>query len=159
MHSKHKKPTRDKMEPMFPVDKWSSRKKETFVLACLHIMFYKTPSSYASLVTELRAFDIKKVAKFKHLIVYYADYMRKDVSYLKEAYGSGINTQNVLSAFVNKDIEFYTAWWFIKLNDEDFKPNRTYTHLLNRLKFIMLFLTFKEESIQNIKTLFNQFEL
>lgn len=159
MHSKHKRSTRERMKISFPYHKWETRTKETFVLACIYVIFTKTPSSFRAFVEELREVDLKEVGKFKHIILNYQDFMAKDVRYLKEEFGSSIDPQKVLTAYINGKIQFYTAWWYIKLNHEDFKPGRTFSHILRKLKFVMLFLTFKQESVDRMKELFNQIEI
>ena len=150
LHSKHKQETRDKLKAVFPYRKWESRKKETFVLACVYVIFTKSPSSFRKMVSELRDLDLKEVALFKHRIMSYEKYIAQDVNFLRETYGKPTPEQ-VLKEYADKKIQFYTAWWFIKFYDKEWKPNRTQTHMLRKLKFIHLFLSFKEESVAKIK--------
>jgi len=159
LHSKHKKGTRDKMKTMFPYQKWESRTKETFVLSCLYIMFHKTPSSFRSFVNELREVDLKEVSKFKHKILNYMDYISRDVKNLKEKYGGSISHQEILKEYVDGNIEFFTAYWFVKLSNKDWKPGRTFAHIMRKLNFIMLFLTFKDEAVNKIRELFEEIDL
>jgi len=159
LHSKHKHNTRERTKMFFPYQKWENRKKETFVLACVYIMYSKTPSSFRALLDELRELDLKEIARFKHLIMNYRDYISKDVSYLKETYGSSITPETVLQECVKNNIQFYTAHWFLKLYKKEYSLNRVLKHVKRKIDFVMLFLTFKEESIKTIKTLFNQIEL
>ena len=159
MHSKHKSGTRENVRMLFPYQKWETRTKEVFVLACLYVVFTKTPSSFRSFVSELREVSMKEISKFKHIILNNQDFLAKDASFLQKTYGSSVDPQKVLKEYVDGKIQFYTAWWFIKLNHEDFVPGRTFSHILRKLKFIMLFLTFKEDSIQRIRELFKQIEI
>jgi hypothetical protein len=159
MHSKHKSGTRENMKSMFPYHKWEGRTKETFVLACLFVIFNKTPSSYRSFVDELREVDMKEIAKFKHIIMNNQDFIAKDIAYLREKYGSSIDPQKTLKEFVDGQIQFYTAWWYVKLFHEEWNPGRTFSHILRKLRFLMLFLTFKEESVQRIQEQFKQVEI
>ena len=159
LHSKHKQKTRESTKMFFPYQKWETRTKETFVLACIYVMYKKTPSSFRSFLGELREVDLKEVAKFKHIILNHQDFMAKDVAYLKETFGGGVEPQQVLKAYLDDKIQFYTAWWFIKLKHEDWKPGRTFGHVLRKLKFVMLFLTFKEESVKRMRELFDEIEL
>ena len=159
MHSKHKGGTRENMKMMFPYQKWETRTKEVFVLACLYTIFTKTPSSFRSFVGELREIDLKDVSSFKHIILNYHDFISKDVSYLRETYGSSIDQHTILNEFMEGKIKFYTAWWYVKFNEEDFKIGRVYAHVIRKLRFLMLFLTFREDSIENIRELFKQIEI
>lgn len=159
MHSKHKAGTRDNLKNSFSYHRWEDRTKETFVLACIYVVFTKTPSSFRAMVSELREIDLKDITKFKHIIMNNQDFMAKDTAYLKETYGSSIDPQKVMKDFADGNIQFYTAWWYVKLQHEDWVPGRTFTHVLRKLRFVMLFLTFKEESVQRIRQLFDQIEL
>lgn len=159
LHSKHKSGTREKLKMSFPHQKWETRTKETFVLACVYIIFTKTPSSFRSMVNELREVDFKYIEAFKHKIINNQDYIGKDVGYLKNTYGSSIDPQKILKEYVGHNIEFYTAWWYIKFYKEEWVPGRTFTHVMRKLRFIMLFLTFKDESVDRIRELFKQIEI
>lgn len=159
MHSKHKQGTRESMKMSFPYHKYEAVTKEIFVLACIYIMYTKTPSSYRAFIEELREVEIKDVGSFKHKIINYQDYMAKDVAYLKNVYGSSLDPQKVLTEFLDNKIQFYTAHWFIKVYSQEWVPGRTFTHIMRKLKFVMLFLTFKEESVKTIRGLFSQIEL
>lgn len=158
LHSKHKQETRENMKMFFPYQKYESVTKETFVLSCIYIIFTKTPSSFRGFVSELREIEIKDVKLFKHKILNYQDYMIKDVKHLKNNFGSSIDPQKVLTEFLNNKIEFYTAYWYLKVCKEEWVPGRTFSHIMRKLKFVMLFLTFKDESVKTIKQLFNQIE-
>lgn len=157
--SKHKQGTRKNMEMSFPYHKYEDKTKELFVLACIYVMYTKTPSSYRAFVEELREVEIKDVGSFKHKIMNYQDYIAKDVAYLKKEYGSALDPQKVLTEFLDNKIQFYTASWYIRVHADDWKPGRTFTHVMRKLKFVMLFLTFKEESVKTIKGLFSQIEI
>ena len=159
MHSKHKQGTRENMKMSFPYHKWEDKTKEIFVLACIYVIYTKTPSSYRAFVEELREVEMKSVASFKHIIMNNQDYIAKDVSYLKNTYGNTIDPQKVLAEFLDGKIQFYTAHWYLRIFKDDWVPGRTFTHVMRKIRFVMLFLTFKEESVQTIKGLFSQIEI
>jgi hypothetical protein len=122
-------------------------------------MFTKTPSSFRGLLTELREVDLKEISKFKHKILNYMDYISRDVNNLKEKFGSSLDPQTVLKEYMNGNIEFFTAYWYVKLHNEEWNPGRTFTHVMRKLNFIMLFLTFRDEAVEKIRELFKQIEL
>jgi hypothetical protein len=157
LHSKHKQAAREKLKSFFPYRKWESRRKETFVLACIYVIFTKSPSSFRKMIAELRELDIKDIALFKHKIFSYDEYINKDINYLKEKYGKPTPNE-ILNEFVDGKIQFYTAWWFIHFYKGDWKPNRTQEHILRKLRFIHLFLSFKEESVVKIKHMLQDIE-
>jgi len=111
------------------------------------------------MVGELREVDFKEIEKFKREILNNQDYIGQDVGYLKKVYGSSVDPQKVLKEYLDGKIKFFTAWWFIKLNSSDWEPGRTFSHVIRKLKFLMLFLTFKEESVERIRELFKQIEI
>lgn len=159
LHSKHKGKTRENVKNSFPYQRWESKTRELFVLACMYTIFTKTPSSFRGFLSELREIDMKEVAKFKHKILNYEDYLKKDIRYLLEQFGSSITPEIVLKELMKDNIQFFTAYWYLYFDKSGFTAGRTFSHVMRKIKFLMLFLTFKEESVQNIKVLFEQIEL
>ena len=163
LHTSHGESVREKMKMSFPYQKYESRNRETFILTCIYIMFKKTPSSYRSMVSELKEVNMKDISKFKHDIMYYKYFIKQDISYLIKNYGGAISSQNVITEYNKGNIKFYTLWFFFKLNPnediEKLKESRVFSHIYRKLNFIMLFLTFSEEAINEISTIFNQMEL
>ncbi len=163
LHSKHGEKVRDKTKPMFPYQKFERATKENFILACVFIMFFKTPTSYRGLIEELREVDMKEVFEFKNSILYYRDYIIKDVDYISKTYGANVTVQNLLQELSNKNIYFYTMHFFIIFHPEIdinvLRKSRVFGHILRKLNFIMKFLTFKDESVSYVKTVFNKINL
>jgi len=163
LHSRHGQNVREKMKNIFPYKKYESINKETFILTCIYIMFTKSPSSYRSMVGELREIDLKEITKFKSTILNYNDYIQKDIKYIISEYGGNVTYQNLVRDFLDKKIQFYTLWFFILFSpDIDInilKESRVFRHIYKKLTFIMLFLTFKKESIDNLNRIFNQIKL
>lgn len=163
LHTSHGQGVRDKMKTSFPYQKFESRTRETFILACVYIMFKLTPSSYRAMVVELKEIEMKDISKFKHDIVHYKDFMQQDIKYLIKNYGGVITSQNVLNEYINGKIKFYTVWFYYKLNPaediEALQKSRVFSHIYRKLTFIMLFLTFSEDAVKEIKQVFNQMEL
>ncbi len=159
LHSNHKFNTKENSKSYFPYQKWEGKTKETFVLACVYIMFSKTPSSFRGMLAELRELELKEITMFKHIILNYQEFIGADVKFFREKYGSNITQQIVLKEFMDGNIKFYTAWFFRKYDNDQADLGRTFGHVLRKLKFMMLFLTFKGESIIRINSLLTQIEL
>ena len=163
LHTSHGKAVRDKMQISFPYKKFEARNRETFIMACIFIMFKKTPSSYRAMVSELKDIDMKDISKFKHDIMYYQDFIQQDIKYLTKNYGGVITSQNILNEYIQGKIKFYTLWFYYKMNPnediEQLKQSRVFSHVYRKLQFIMLFLTFSDDAVENVKELFNHLEL
>lgn len=160
--SNHKQATRDKLKTFFPHNKFDTMTKENFVMTCIYIMFTKTPSSYRGLVTELYEVTTEEVQDFKYRILNYDSYIGKDIRHMNETYGASITYQQVFREFLDGNYQFYSVWFFImfnpKINRDEIRKSRALSHVLRKLEFIMLFLTFKQESVQRIKILFDGLE-
>ena len=153
LHTNHKKATIDKFESFFPVEKYKRKTKETFIVCCLYVLFEKTPSSFHKMVDELKNLDFDEVVEFKRKIMNYERYIKRDVNLLKE---KGFVTKNeVINMFVKKEIMFYTLYFYLKFTNqfESLKSSRVHKVIYKKLKFIMLFITFKDESVKKIKNL------
>ncbi|MCK5537937.1 MAG: hypothetical protein KAI79_14010 [Bacteroidales bacterium] len=163
LHTSHGKAVRDKMEGMFPYRKYESRTRETFILACLYIIFTNTPSSYRALVTELKELDIKEIASFRFKINNYHDLMKADIIYLTKELGGTLNSNKMINEYISGNIQFYTLWFYFMFNPkediETLKSSRVFSHVYRKLKFIMMFLTFSQEAVNDIQILFNEMEI
>ena len=163
LHSKHGEKVRDKMKMLFPHHKYETTTKENFIMTCLYVMFFKTPSSFRGLVEELREVDVKEVDKFKHSILFYREYIVKDVNYIKETYGANVDIGNLLKELSEQKINFYTMHFFVLFHPEidinAVRKSRVFGHILRKLSFLMKFLTFKDESVAYVKTVFKSIEL
>lgn len=163
LHSNHGETPREKLKTFFPWNKYETVTKENFIMTCIYIMFVKSPSSFRSMVTELREVNDKEVQDMKYKIMNYQDYIGKDIMFLKTTFGANVNYQQVFRSFLDGQIQFYTVWFFILFNPdinlETIRASRTLSHVLRKLEFVMLFLTFKDESVSRIKSLFDGLEM
>ena len=163
LHSNHGQKVRDKIKSAFPYYKYESRNRETFILGCLYIIFKKTPSSYRAMIAELKDLELKEISKFKHDIMYYQDFIKQDLSYLIENHGGVISSDKMLREYTSGKIKFYTLWFYYQFNpDEDIEKlrnSRVFSHIYRKLKFMMMFLTFSEDSVKDVRILFNKMEL
>lgn len=162
-HSNHKEGTRDKLKSLFPHHQYETTTKENFITTCIYVIFHNTPSSYRGLVTELREVNQKDVIEFKNRILNYNDYLGKDIKFLRDNYGGNLGYQQVFREFLDKKIQFYTVWFYImfhpEINRDEIRKSRTLSHVLRKLEFIMLFLTFKDESVKRVENLFKELEI
>ncbi len=163
LHSKHGKGVRDKIQNTFPYHKYEGRNRQTFILACLYIIFKKTPSSYRGMILELKELNLKEITTFKHDIMNYQDLMKVDIHYLIKNFGGVITGDQMLREYTSGNIKFYTLWFYYLINPnediEKLKASSVFSHIYRKLKFIMMFLTFSQEAINDIKILFDKMEL
>ena len=163
LHSRHGQGVRDKLQSSFPYRRFESKNKQTFILACLYIIFKKTPSSYRGMVLELKEIDMKEVSAFKHEIMHYNDLIKLDINYLIKNFGGVLTGDKMLREYLSNNIKFYTLWFYYLINPnediEKLKNSRVFSHVYRKLKYIMMFLTFSEESVNEIELLFTKMEL
>jgi len=156
LHTNHKKTTIEKFEKFFPVEKYKRKTKETFVVCCLYVLFEKSPSSFHKMVDELRNLDFDEVIDFKRKIMNYEHYIKRDVKLIKEK--GYVTKEDIINMYIKKEIMFYTLYFYLKFTNqfESLKNSRVYKVIYKKLKFIMLFITFKKESVEKIKKLISE---
>jgi len=162
LSSKHGESPREKMKNVFPYRKYEGTTKENFVLLSLFIMFTKTPSSFRGFVSEIANADMKEAMKFKQDILQYDNNIKRDVKYLQDKYMDELTVQKVFREFNAKKIKFYTAWFYLNFCGEDIEAlskSRIIGHTIRKLRFVMLYVTFKDESVNKIKSLMDILEL
>jgi len=157
-HSKHSLKVREKYKKFFPYKKFETYTKENFVLTCLYIIFFQTPSSYRDMIRKLSDINFNEIKKFKVQLQNYEINIQKDINYLRQ-YKDQLTPERILKEFYLKHIKFYTAWFYLKFNSTTFEKSRIFKHIIRKLKFIMLYLSFNEKSVQKIKSLFEVLEL
>jgi hypothetical protein len=156
LHTNHKLKTIEKFESQFPVEKFKRKTKETFIVSCLYVIFTKAPSSFYKMVEELKNLDFDDVIEFKRKIMDYERYIKRDINLIKE---KGFVTKNdIINMYIKNEIMFYTVYFYLKFTNqfESLKNSRVHKLIYKKLKFIMLFLSFKKESIEKIRKLINE---
>ena len=162
LHSKHGEAVRDKAKPMFPHHKFETSTKENFILACVYIMYFNTPTSFRGLVENLREVDLKEVTLFKNSVLQYRENLVRDVDFIREAYGAGVTVQQLLNELSKRKNRFYTMHFFILFHPEIdikvLKKSRVFGHIIRKLRFTMKFFTFRDESVDYVKSVFKKIE-
>jgi len=156
LHTNHSKEKIEKFEKFFPVNKFKNKTKETFIVCCLYVLFVKSPSSFHKMIEELKNLDFSEVSDFKQKILNYEKYIKIDIKKIKEK--GFITKEEIINLYLKNEIKFYTLYFYLVFTNqfEDLKKSRVYKLIYKKLKFIMLFLTFKEESKQKIKKMIEE---
>jgi hypothetical protein len=153
--SKHKADTRDKVKGIYPYRKYETWTKENLVLLGLHIMLNEKPSSFQGMLQLLIDEDTdKKVKYFKDIIMNYKSYIIEDVEKIIIKFGEKPTFENMFKLYIDKEIKFYTLWWFLVYSGEDIDSIcklRIKGTIIKRIKQMNLFLTFKESNLVIIK--------
>jgi hypothetical protein len=107
----------------------------------------------------LKDIDVIAALQFKTTILQYKSQIQQDVVYLREKYCNP-STSNMLDEFKNRKIKFYTLYFYLKANniliDDLINSSRVLGAMLQRVKQLMLFITFKQEAINSILMLFDE---
>ena len=70
-------------------------------------------------------------------------------------------TQQVLQEYISKNIQFYTCWWYLKFTNEleKYQNSNIYKNILFKIQFLLLYIKFKESSLEKIKTILIQSDI
>jgi hypothetical protein len=151
----HSKLKRDKLEPLFPVSKYTEWTRENFIIAVLYLCFNKAPSSIHVLLAQLRELDSKEVFAFKNEIINYRTFLIQDIEKLKVD-SEHISTEYMISLYRIGKIKWYTFYFYITLSGYDINKileSRVNGYLIKRIKFLLLYITFSERSTLLVKEL------
>lgn len=123
--------------------------KDTFSIWCLYTQFKFLPSSINSLAKKMGEVSKAEIYSFRDSITNYKSYLNQDIEYLKIKYITP-NPSELISEFKAGKIRFYTLYFSLKKSNIDLSTSRINSILWESLQGLMLFVIFKEESINNI---------
>lgn len=150
---------RDKLKDLFPYSKYETFTRENFIGTCLYIMYKHYPSSIYKMLEYLVEVKQEDVIIFKNQIMQYKSYVNQDVIYLREKYGDP-TLNSVVKELKKGNIKFYTAWFFLKRTntniEEYINQNRINGAIVQKIKQLMLFITFSEKALEIIDLLFDE---
>jgi hypothetical protein len=151
----HSEKVRERFRYMFP-SRYANYTKENFILTCLWINYAKSPSSFDRFLDILKDLEFNTtVLHFKDSIINYRFHLSNDIGLLKSTYGKP-SIQQIFYEYDNKKIQFYTLWFYLKYMDNEFTPSNIQQLQLNKIKILLLYLTFSEQSLEHIKSLFSE---
>ena len=152
----HGKEKRDNMKLVFPYNHYEGFTKENFIVSVLYIMFTKKPSSLMSAVQDLKELDVKKAMQFKNEIIHYRKYLLDDIERLKIEEGTNIPFSIIKDKYRKNEIKWFTFYFFIivkGVNVQELEKSRVDGFLYNNIKKLLLYVTFSEKSIMEVKQL------
>jgi hypothetical protein len=155
----HSQQVRDKQKSSFPYQKFETWTKENFVIMVLYVMFNKKPPSFKSLLQMMREVDKKDITNFRAEIVNYSQIMSRDIEGLFSKFGGKISVEEAFNEYQQGRIKFYTLWFYLQksgANLEEIETSRIKGALLRRIKSLMLYVTFKQESVDKINKLLKE---
>jgi len=152
----HGKAKRDKIKLMFPYNHYETYTKENFIISCLYIMFIKKPSSLIASVQELKDLDEKKAMAFKNEIIHYRKFLKEDIERLKIEEGNNIPFSIIKDKYRKNEIKWFTFYFYIivkNVNIDNLESSRIDGFLYRNIKKLLLYVTFSEKSIMEVKQL------
>jgi len=150
----HGKAKRDKMKKIFPYNQYENYTKENFIISVLYIMFTKKSSSLIATVQELKDLSEKDAMKFKNEIIHYRKYLLDDIERIKIEDGNNIPFETIKEKYRNNEIKWFTFYFYIIVKGVDIvelENSRIDGFLYNNIKKLLLYVTFSEKSIMEIK--------
>ncbi len=156
---RHGKKRRDEMIVMFPHSKWSSYSRDVIILVNLYINFVKMPSSATAAADLLNEVSIKDVYKFKDEIIQYKHYIHEDVESLIIKYGNNVTLAEVTHEYSANAIKWYTYYFYLLssgANQEKILKSRVNGILLQRIKNLLLFVSFSQEGMGIVEAIITE---
>ena len=150
----HGKAKRDKMKNIFPYNQYENYTKENFIVSVLYIMFTKKSSSLIAAVKELKELNKKDAMKFKNEIIYYRKFLLEDIEKIKIEDGNNVSFEIIKDKYRKNEIKWFTFYFYIIVKGIDIKElenSRIDRFLYNNIKKLLLYVTFSEKSIMEIK--------
>jgi hypothetical protein len=154
----HSREKRDKMEMLFPVNKYNSSTKENFVLFNLYINFKEGPSSLMSSIEKLRDLDIKKALAFKNEIINYRKFLKEDIDRINIE-ESVVDVNYMINEYRNNKIHWFTLYFYLESSNEkgasmeELSKSRINGMLIRKIEHLLLYVSFSEDSKKAIKEL------
>ena len=82
--------------------------------------------------------------------------MNSDINILREKYGNPTK-EEVFQEYLRHNIQFYTLWFYLKYTNQH---EDSFTHIqqinINKIKTMLLYVTFSEKSLLHIQDIFNE---
>jgi len=153
----HGKAKREKMKAVFPYNQYEEWSRENFILGALYINFVKKPSSLISAFQELKDLDEKAVMTFKNEIIYYRKFLKEDIDKIM------LNEPNpsyeyMAEAYRKNEIHWYTYYFYVIVKNIDVNKilkSRIDGFLYKNIKSLLLYVTFSQKSMMEVKNLMN----
>jgi hypothetical protein len=152
----HGKAKRDKMKAVFPYKHYEEWSRENFIIASLYIMFIKKPSSLISTFSELKDLDEKEVMKFKNEIIHYRKFLMEDIKMLQIQEGNSPSFEVIKKMYRKNEIKWFTFYFYIIVKGIDIgelEKSRIDGFLFRNIKKLLLYITFSQKSMMEIKAL------
>jgi hypothetical protein len=154
----------DSLKKKFPYQKYEQFTKENFIVLNLYIQYHLSPSSVQDVLRHLLELDFQNdVMPFKNDIVNYRAFLSAQIKHLRDSYGKP-TVEDVFDAYRKKKISFYTLWFYLIYSGYDLYKSfegfsRIQVRELQKIKNLLLYVTFSEKSLEYIKVLFSETDL
>lgn len=167
LSTSHSEKKIESFKSRFPYHKYESFTKENFIVLNLYINFKQSPSSVEDVLRHLQDTNFnEEVLGFKKKITQYRELLSAHIEYLMSTYGKP-SIQEIFDAYRKKKIEFYTLWFYLYYLGYDLYSDieelkvfsRVQVRELQKIKQLLLYVTFSEKSLVYIKMLLQQSDL
>jgi len=150
----HGKAKRDKMKNIFPYNQYENYTKENFIVSVLYLVFTRKPPSLIAAVRDLKDLNERNAMKFKNEIIHYRKYLLDDIEKLKIEDGNNISFEVIKNKYRKNEIKWFTFYFYIivkGVDTEELQKSRIDGFLYNTIQKLLLYITFSEKSIMEIK--------
>jgi hypothetical protein len=155
----HGQKKRDQMKSSFPYKQYENWTKSNFIIACLYVAFKKSPSSVNSMYAALSDVEEREVLTFKNEIIYYRKFLQEDINYIKINEGNSVNIDTITELYRNNKIKWFTFYFYVIVSGTDqakLERSRINGYLLRKIKKLLLYVTFSEKSMMEIKQIMKE---
>ena len=149
-----------KYSEIWPISKYNGYTINKFNITVMYIIYKYNTNSIYDIISKLQDIEFNEVEVFYNNILNYSHNIQIDVNYLISKYGKP-SGQQVLQEYISKNINFYTCWWYLKFSNEleKYQNSNIYKNILFKIQFLLLYIKFKESSLEKIKTILVQSDI
>jgi len=130
----------NKFREITPIHRYEEWSNKYFTLYSIYLIYKYSITNFGSYIERLKSDETKEFLKWKNDILIYKDYIKNDLSFLKNKYG--LLDERCINDYIEGKIKFYTLYCILRQKDklEDLKQSRVYGQVIKKIEFVMLFL-------------------
>ena len=160
LHVGHSQQKIDKMKMFLSYKKYETTSKQNFIIINLYTMLLNNITSQHQLMETISNYtdqELKDIYSWKHKIQNFRLHLSKDITHINEKCGGRTDYQSIIQMFRRKEIMFYTCWYYgvyTGINMNEVLKSRRFGKIMKKIQCLLLYISFDEKILQNIKTAF-----
>jgi len=159
---KHSTEKIERMKVFYSYNKYNTTTKHNFIIYCLYTALNNNLTSLHSMMEIMSSYtkdDIKIIIEFKNRIINYKLSIAKDISLILDRYNGKTPFENIIKMYRRKEINWFTMYYYGLYNDINFegiRKSRRYKGLISKIEKLMLYISFRDSTLECIKDSFKK---